>query len=139
MTSKELTYYPYEALLKDVVALAIAYEVDRDKAERVKNGFMVGYRNMVLKIKASKDKNTLKAILPICTRLHEMEKMLTNLQPYKDSEEKIRKLFRFLHVNIIGHEQLSEMGDFFTDLSETASFEALCQPDLLQPSNQPQN
>ena len=136
MTSKELTYYPYEALLKDVVKLAIAYDFDRDRADRVKTGFMIGYRNMILKIKACEDKSALHSILPICTKLHEIEKMLKNVEPYKDTEQRLRAFFQFLHINIIGYEQLREMGELFTDLSETESFKALCEAELFQPSNQ---
>ena len=122
MSSKELFSYSYENMLKDVISVAIGYELDRNKAALVKRCFMMGYNNMILKIKSCKDKSALNSILPICTKMHELEKIFANLYPDKDSEYKIRSIFRLIHINIIGYGPLQVMGEFFTEISKSKSY-----------------
>ena len=122
MSSKELFYYSYENMLKDVISVAIDYELDRNKAALVKRCFMMGYNNMILSIKSCKDRSALHSRLLRCTKMHEMEKIFANLNTDKDSEGKIRSIFMLIHNNIIGYKPLELMGEFFTEISKSKSY-----------------
>ena len=118
MSSKELFYYSYENLLKDIISVAIGYELDRNKAALVKRNFMLGYNNLILKIKECTDKSALHSILPVCITVHEIEKILSNLNIEEESEETIRSVFRLIHLSFIGKENLTVLRDFLVMLPD---------------------